>query len=74
MSNEVTKSHIQRRELHKELGAGLFEDWTHDHAKQVLSNQRYELWSKEEEKSKIAMQKLQDKTIHEDDDSEDAEK
>ena len=53
MSNEVTRSHMQRSELHKELGADMFKSWTQDHAQEVLSSERYELWSKEEEKAEV---------------------
>ena len=73
MSNEVTKSHFQRKELHKELGGDMFESWTQDHAQEVLSSQRYELWSKEEEKAKKALQELEKTSIcHDDDSSDDA--
>ncbi|XP_067020010.1 uncharacterized protein [Acropora muricata] len=59
MSNEVTKSHLKRNELHKELGGEIFASWTQDHAQEVLSSQKYELWNKEEEKAKAALQKLE---------------
>ena len=72
MSNEVTKSHMQRSELHKELGADMFASWTQDHAQQVLSSQRYELWSKEEEKAKKALLQLERTAIHDDESSDDA--
>lgn len=58
MSNEVTRSHMQRSELHKELGADMFKSWTQDHAQEVLSSERYELWSKEEEKAEEALKQL----------------
>ena len=72
MSNEVTKSHYQRKELHRELGGDMFESWTQDHAQEVLSSQRYELWSKEEEKAKKALQELEKTSICDDDSSDDA--
>lgn len=59
MSNEVTKSHLKRNELHKELGGEIFANWTQDHAQEVLSSQKYELWNKEEEKAKAALQELE---------------
>lgn len=72
MSNEVKKSHIQRSELHKELGADMFASWTQDHAQQVLSSQRYELWRKEEEKAKKALQQLESTLICDNESSDDA--
>ena len=72
MNNEVKKSHIQRSELHKELGADMFTSWTQDHAQQVLSSQRYELWMKEEEKAKKALQQLESTSICDDESSDDA--
>ena len=49
---------MQRSELHKELGADMFKSWTQDHAQEVLSSERYELWSKEEEKAEEALKQL----------------
>ena len=72
MSNEVKKSHIQRSELHKELGADMFASWTNDHAQQVLSTERYELWQKEEEKAKKALQQLERTSLFDDESSDDA--
>jgi len=72
MSNEVKKSHIQRSELHKELGADMFASWTQDHAQQVLSSERYELWQKEEEKAKKALQQLESTPICDDESIDDA--
>lgn len=72
MSNEVKKSHIQRSELHKELGADMFASWTQDHAQQVLSSERYELWQKEEEKAKKALQQLESISLCDDESSDDA--
>ena len=72
MSNEVTKSHFQRKELHKELGEDMFESWTQDHAQEVLCSQRYELWRKEEEKAKTALQQLEKTSICDDESSDDA--
>lgn len=72
MSNEVKKSHIQRSELHKELGADMFASWTQDHAQQVLSSQRYELWRKEGEKAKKALQQLESTSICDNESSDDA--
>lgn len=72
MSKEVTKSHVQRSELHKELGADMFESWTQDHAQQVLSSERYELWSNEEEKAKKALQQLENTSTCDDESSDDA--
>ena len=63
---------MQRSGLHKELGADMFASWTQDHAQQVLCSQRYELWSKEEEKAKEALQKLENTSIHNDESSDDA--
>ena len=72
MSNEVKNSHIQRSELHKELGADMFASWTQDHAQQVLSSERYELWQKEEEKAKKALQQLESTPICDGESSDDA--
>lgn len=72
MSNEVKKSHIQRSELHKELGADMFASWTKDHAQQVLNTERYELWQKEEEKAKKALQQLESTSRCDDESSDDA--
>ena len=72
MNNEVTKSRIQRSELHKELGGDMFESWTTDHAQEVLCAQKYELWSKEEEKAKEALQGLEKASLCDDESSDDA--
>ena len=72
MSNEVTKSHIQRSELHKELGADMFASWTQDHAQQVLSSERLELWQKAEEKAKKALQQLESSSLCDEESSDDA--
>ena len=72
MSNEVTKSHKQRSELHKELGGDMFESWTKDHAQEVLCSQTYELWSTEEEKAKKILQELEKSAICDDESSDDA--
>lgn len=71
MSNEVTKSHTQRNELHKELGGDMFESWKQDHAQEVLSSQRYQLWSEEEKNAKTALQELEKTTICDDYSSDD---
>ena len=72
MSNEVKKSQIQRKELHKELGGDMFKSWTQDHAREVLSSERLELWSKEEEKAKAALQELEKTSICDEESSDDA--
>ena len=72
MSNEVKKSHIQRSELHKELGADMFASWTQDHAQQVLSSERLELWQKEEEKARKALQQLESSSLCDEESSDDA--
>ena len=72
MSNEVKKFHIQRSELHEELGADMFASWTQDHAQQVLSSERLELWQKEEEKAKKALQQLESSSLCDEESSDDA--
>lgn len=50
----------------------MFASWTQDHAQQVLSSQRYELWRKEEEKAKKALQQLESTSICDNESSDDA--
>ena len=46
--------------------------WTKDHAQQVLTSERYELWQKEEEKAKKALQQLESTSICDGESSDDA--
>lgn len=50
----------------------MFKSWTQDHAQEVLSSERYELWSKEEEKAEEALKQLKNASICEDESSDDA--
>ena len=50
----------------------MLESWTQDHAQEVLCPQRYELWSKEEEKAKKVLQELEKASINDDESSDDA--
>ena len=72
MSNEVAKSHTRRNELHKELGVEMFENWTQDHAAQVLSPEQYQHWCSEEKQAKEELEKLKEISLQQDDSSDDA--